>query len=255
MGHKIVKYIPLMGELVKRDLRLKYRRSILGYLWSLLNPLMMMTLMSFIFSYMFRFDIDNYPIYLISGQMLFNFFSEATNMSMFSVIQNAALMKKVYVPKIVFPISRVLSSFVTMAFSLLAIVIVMFAVKVEFHLTVFLFWIPLLFLIFFATGVGIMLSALAVKFRDVTHLYSVLIMAWMYMTPIFYPVEAVPAEVYFVIKHNPLYNIVTLFRDLVMYGRISQIDIWIGAVVPAVLSLIIGSVVFSKMEKNFIYYI
>lgn len=112
------KYKPLLIELLRRDLKIKYRRSFLGYIWSLLNPLLMMTVMTIVFSYMFRFNIQNYPLYLITGQTLWTFFNESTNMSMFSVLQNSALIKKVYIPKFIFPISRVLSSFVTMAFSL-----------------------------------------------------------------------------------------------------------------------------------------
>ena len=103
------KYLHLIGELVKRDLKLKYRRSVLGYLWSLLNPLMMMAVMMVVFSYMFRFDIENYPLYLICGQTIFNFFNEATNKAMYAVIDNGMLIKKIYVPKYIFPISRVIS--------------------------------------------------------------------------------------------------------------------------------------------------
>jgi ABC-2 type transport system permease protein len=109
------KFISLFGELVKRDLRKKYRRSVLGYFWSLLNPLMTMAVMMVVFSYMFRFEIENYPLYLICGQTMFNFFNESTNMSLYSIIDNGILLKKIYVPKYVFPISRVLSCFVTMS--------------------------------------------------------------------------------------------------------------------------------------------
>ena len=117
------KYKTLLGRLVQRDLKVKYRRSVLGYLWSLLNPLLMMLVMSIVFSYMFRYDIPNYPIYLITGQIMFTFFSESTTMAMGSIIGNASLIKKVYVPKYIFPISRVLSCFVTLLFSLVAVVI------------------------------------------------------------------------------------------------------------------------------------
>ena len=136
-----VRYLPLIIELVKRDLKLKYRRSFLGYLWSLLNPLMMMTVMMIVFSYMFRFNIENYPLYLICGQTIFNFFNEATNKAMFAIIENGTLLKKVYVPKCVFPLSRVLSGFVTMSLSLLAVVIVMLITRVRFHASMLLFFV------------------------------------------------------------------------------------------------------------------
>ena len=166
-----LQYKPLLKELVSRDLKVKYRRSFLGYVWSLLNPLLMMCVMTLVFSYMFRFDIPNYPLYLITGQTLWSFFNESTNMSMYSVLQNGALIKKVYIPKFIFPISRVLSSFVTMSFSLAAILIVMVFTKAPFCWTILLFPIPLFFLLLFAMGIGMVLSALSVYFRDITHLY------------------------------------------------------------------------------------
>ena len=121
--HNFSKYRPLIRELVTRDLKVKYRRSVLGYMWSILNPLLMMLLQTLVFSYMFRFDIPNFPLYLICGNTLFNFFNESTNMGMGSVLGNASLIKKVYVPKFIFPISRVVSSFVNLLFSLAAILL------------------------------------------------------------------------------------------------------------------------------------
>ena len=250
-----VRYLPLIIELVKRDLKLKYRRSFLGYLWSLLNPLMMMTVMMIVFSYMFRFNIENYPLYLICGQTIFNFFNEATNKAMFAIIENGTLLKKVYVPKCVFPLSRVLSGFVTMSLSLLAVVIVMLITRVRFHASMLLFFVPLLFLLLFASGVGMILSALAVKFRDVTHLYNVLTMAWMYGTPIFYPIEAVPESVARFIRLNPLYIVINLFRELVLYGRVPPAGSWLlGAGISAAMFLI-GAAVFNRLQKGFIFYI
>jgi len=250
-----LKYRPLLKELVSRDLKVKYRRSFLGYVWSLLNPLLMMVVLSVIFSYMFRFDIPNFPLYLICGQTLWTFFSESTTMSMYSVIQNAALIKKVYIPKFIFPLSRVLSSFVTMSFSLASIVIVMLFTKAPFYWTVLLFPVPLFFLLLFATGVGMILSALSVFFRDITHLYSVLTLIWMYLTPIFYPLEALPEEVVPVIKANPMYYYVTFFRDIVLYGQIPAAELWFNCVVNSLIALCIGFVVFRKLQKNFILYI
>ena len=248
-------YISLTGELVKRDLRLKYRRSILGYLWSLLNPLMMMTVMVVVFSYMFRFDIENYALYLIYGQTMFNFFNEATNKAMYAVIDNGMLIKKIYVPKYIFPISRVISCFVTTSFSLVAIVIVMLVTRVQFHVSILVFWIPLLYLLVFSCGVGMILSALSVKFRDVTHLYGVLTMAWMYATPIFYPIEAVPNEVAALIRLNPLYIFIHLLRELVLYGRVPGIGMWgLGALMAAAM-FAVGAFVFSRLQDDFIYYI
>ena len=249
------KFVSLFGELVKRDLRLKYRRSFLGYFWSLLNPLMTMTVMMIVFSYMFRFEIENYPLYLICGQTMFNFFNESTNMSMHAIIGNGALLKKIYVPKYVFPIARVLSCFATMSFSLVAILIVMVFTRVRFHFTILLFWVPMLYLLLFCCGVGLVLSALAVRFRDVIHLYGVLTMLWMYATPVFYPIESVPPQVAQFIRLNPLYVFITLFRELLLYGRVPGAGLWLAGAGMALLAFGLGALVFNRLQKSFIYYI
>ena len=250
-----IRYMHLIVELVKRDLKLKYRRSFLGYFWSLLNPLMMMTVMMVVFSYMFRFDIENYPLYLICGQTVFNFFNESTNKAMYAIIDNAPLLKKVYVPKCVFPLARVLSSFTTMALSLLAVLIVMLVTHVRFHFSMLLFFVPLVFLLFFASGMGMIISGLAVKFQDVTHLYSVFTMVLMYATPIFYPIEAVPENVARIIRLNPLYTIIYLFRALMLYGHIPSLLSWLYAAGTSLLMFVVGALLFDRMRKDFIYYI
>ena len=131
------KYQPLIHELVSRDLKVKYRRSFLGYIWSILNPLLMMLLQSIIFSYMFRNDIPNFPLYLICGNTLFTFFNETTSMGLTSVIQNAPLIKKVYIPKFIFPVSQAVSRFVTMLFSFGAVLLVMIFTRATFYWTIF----------------------------------------------------------------------------------------------------------------------
>lgn len=249
------KHKPLINELIIRDLKVKYRRSFLGYLWSLLNPLLMMMVMTIVFSYMFRYDIPNYPLYLITGQTLWGFFNESTNMAMYSVLQNGSLIKKVYISKYIFPISRILSSFVTMSFSLVAIIIVMIFTHAPFHWTILLFPIPLFLLLIFSMGVGLVLSSLSVYFRDITHLYSVITMAWMYCTPIFYPLEALPEAVSKSIVFNPMYNYITFFRELVLYGTIPGINMWISCVICSAVALTLGLLVFRKLQRNFILYI
>lgn len=252
---QFLKYKPLVNELVIRDLKVKYRRSVLGYLWSLLSPLLMMTVMTIVFSYMFRFDIPNYPLYLICGQTLWTFFNESTNMAMFSVLQNGALIKKVYIPKFIFPFSRVLSSFVTMSFSLVAIVIVMLFTHAPFHWTILLFPVPLVLLLLFCCGVGTILAALSVYFRDITHLYSVVTLAWMYITPIFYPASALPKNVVGILYCNPMFYYIDFFRQLVLYGTVPAISTWLLCLGLSAAMVAVGMAVFHKLERNFILYI
>lgn len=254
------RYFPLMYELVVRDLKVKYRRSVLGYFWSLLNPLLMMAVMTLVFSFMFRFEIPNYPLYLICGQTLWTFFNESTNMAMYSVLQNGSLIKKVYIPKFIFPISRVFSSFVTMSFSLVAILIVMLFTRTPIHWTVLLFPVPLFFLLLFCCGIGMVLSALSVYFRDITHLYSVLTLAWMYCTPIFYPLSALPETlggipVMQLIQANPMYLYIDFFRNVVIYGVVPFGWVWLACAVYSLVALTAGLAVFHKLQKNFILYL
>ena len=163
-------YRNLLQQLVERDVKLKYRRSFLGYLWSILNPLMIMMIMVIVFSNMFRFDIQHYPVYLIIGQTVFNFVSESTNQAMWSITGNASLLKKTYVPKYIFTLSKVTSSCVNMLFSLGAMLIVLFVCRVP--LNWYMLFIPVIILpvSVFSTGIGLFLSQATVFFRDVLYI-------------------------------------------------------------------------------------
>lgn len=249
------RFTPLVRQLVKRDLKVKYRRSILGYFWSLLNPLLSMCVMSYVFTAIFRSDIPNYPLYLICGQTLWNFFNEATNRAMFAIIENGQLIKKVYIPKFIFPLSRVFSSFVMMSFSLAAILVVMLFTRAPIHWTLLLFWVPLVFLFFFCCGVGMILASLATYFRDVTHLYGVLTLLWMYATPIFYDASVLPQNVQATLALNPMNHYISFFRSLILYGRLPAVNTWAICIGASVLAMAIGLAIFRKLQKHFILYI
>ena len=253
--HHLLKFMPLAEELVKRDLKVRYRRSFLGYLWSLLNPLLMMCVMSFIFSTLFRSTVPNFPLYLICGQTMWAFFNESTSTAMYSVLQNASLIKKVYIPKFIFPLSRILSSFVTMSFSLVAILIVMVFTRATFYWTVLLFWVPMVFLFLFCCGMGMVLSALSVYFRDITHLYGVLLFAWMYATPIFYDPSMLSDFVQKVLRCNPMYHYLTFFRGVVIYGTLPEAGTLVMCIACSVVAMALGLFVFKKLQKNFILHI
>lgn len=251
----LYKYRWLLQELVQRDLKIKYRRSVLGYLWSVLNPLLMMTVMTIVFSNMFRFAIPNYPVYLLTGQLIFSFYSEATNFSMSSILGGASLIKKVYLPKYIFPVSRILSSFTNMTFSLAALLIVMLVTGSEFHMTALFVPVVFIYLLMFTIGVGLLLSALVVFFRDIQHLYGVMVTAVMYLTPIFYPLDALPPWLKKYIFLNPLCNYVVMFRKLMINGEwptLTEHAICFGF---AALFLALGIYVFKKSENDFILYI
>ena len=210
-------YIDLIKELVSRDLKLKYRRSFLGYLWSILNPLLIMLIMTMVFSQMFNRNIENYAVYLIIGRTLFEFVNNSTSQAMVSIRTNYALIKKVYIPKYVFPLAKVTSGMVDCVFSLGALLIVMIFTKTPLSPYFLLFPFVILQVYVFSCGIGFFLAQGVVFFRDLQYIYKAFTTAWMYLTPIFYPVEQLPEVLQkIVIYVNPLYSYVTQFRTLVL---------------------------------------
>lgn len=247
-----MKFQPLLKELVARDIKIKYRRSVLGVFWTLLNPLCMMAVLSVVYSNLFKFSVDNFPLYLLTGQLAFNFFSESTTSAMGAIIGNAALIKKVYMPKYLFVVSRIVSSAINLGASFCALIVVMAVTRSELHWTVLFSWFPLIFLIVFSVGVGLMLAALTVKFRDIMHLYSVFITALMYLTPVIYPMNILPGWLAKIVMINPITNIIMMFRDTIMYGSLPTPTHVAIAVVESVVMLAIGMYVFYKNQDEFI---
>ena len=211
---QLYNYRDLLIELVKRDIKKKYRRSILGILWSMLNPFFTMLITAMVFSSFFKFAIENFPVYLLTGQLIFNFYVEATNTAMGSILENGSLIKKVYVPKYIFPLARVLSSCVNFVLSLPGLFLMLVITKVPFKISMVLGVIPIVYVLFFCFGIGLLLSTIAVYFRDMFHLYGVLITALSYLTPLFYPKEIIPEQYKFLINCNPLYYFVSMFREI-----------------------------------------
>lgn len=245
----------LLWQLVKRDFITKYKRSVLGVLWSLLSPMLTMLVMTLVFSTLFRFDIPNFPVYLLSGQVIFGFYSEATNAAMGAVIGGGSIIKKVYVPKYIFPVSKVFSSLVNFAFSFLAFLIVFVITGAPFHGTFFLLFIPVLYLLVFSLGIGMLLSCMVVFFRDITYLYSVFIVALTYFTPLFYPVSILPEPVLQMMGFNPLYHFVEYFRSITLYGIVP--GAWENMVCLSfsLFSLLLGCVVFMSKQDKYILHL
>lgn len=249
------RYRGLLFELVNRDFKLQYRRSILGYVWSMLKPIMMMLVLTAVFSNVFRFSIDKFPVYLILGQTIFNFYQDATMYAMTSICFSGALTKKVYVPKYMFPLSKVCFAFVNMLCSLTAVVAIIIIYRVPLSWTMIL--TPLLFLYAFmiALGVALILSVLTVYFRDVIHLYGVFIMLQMYMTPLFYPVDILPESVYNIVQFNPVYHLVIYFRNIILYQTWPSLHDNMMCIMFSVLLVGLGLVLMKKNQDSFILYI
>ena len=237
-----------------RDIKTKYRRSILGLLWTVLNPLLMMTVLSVVFSYFFSKygQIDNFPVYLLCGQLIFNFFNESTSIAMGSIIHSGELIKKVYVPKYLFPISKVMSSGVNLMASMIALIIVMLVTRARVTPTILMALFPLLYVLLFSTGVSLFLAAAAVSFRDLMHLYGVITTAWMYLTPMIYPMDGAPAWVRMIVNINPLTGFIKIFRCVVLDGVTAPAILHVQSLIWCAAALAIGSAVFKKAQDGFI---
>ena len=201
---------------------------------------------------MFKFDIENFPLYLLSGQIIFNFYNDATSTAMTAIIGNAALIKKVYVPKYLFVISRVFSSFINLMASFTALLLVMIATRAELHWTVILSLVPLALLMLLSLGIGLILAALTVKFRDIIHLYSVFTTVLMYLTPVIYPMSILPEWLGKIVLLNPLTNILMMFRDVMINNTLFDFWALAIAVVETAFFMAMGLYVFYKNQDQFI---
>lgn len=250
-----LRYKDLLRNLISRDIKVKYRRSVLGIGWSILNPLLMTLVITAVFSTVFKFDIPNFPIYYLTGSIVFNFFSEATTGAMGAVVYAGGLIKKVYIPKYIFPLEKILFAFINLLFSVIPVLLVLLFSDIQIKATILLAPIPLVLALVFAIGIGLVVATSAVFFRDIFHLYSVLLTAWMYLTPLFYPVSIVPEDLKFLIQINPLYYYIDYLRQVVMYGTIPDMQTQILCVVFALGALVIGTCLFKSKQDQFVLYI
>ena len=249
-------YRGLLKQLVTRDLKLKYRRSILGYLWSVLNPLLTMLIMTIVFSHMFRFQIANYPVYLLCGNIIFGVFSSTTIKSCHAVLDNAALIKKVYLPKYIFVFSRVTSGFVDFLFSFAALIFVLLITRSNFSLYNLLFFIPCIEIYLFSLGMGLFLAQANVFFRDIQYLYGVFCTALNYLCVLFYPIEALPTNVrFFVENFNPIYLYITMFRQCVYLNVLLSPQLVFRGFLWALGMVAVGIFCFKRSQEKFILFI
>ena len=250
-----LKYRHLVLNLISRDLKVKYRRSMLGFLWSILNPLLMALVINAVFQNLFRFAIEYFIVYYLTGSLIFNFMTEATTGSLTSVIGASSLIKKVYIPKYIFPLEKCLFAFVNMLFSTFAVIIVIIIKQMPVHFTVLLFFYPMICALIFSLGLSLILASANVFFRDIGHLYTVWTVAWMYLTPIIYPASILPASISKIMQLNPMYYYVTYFRDVVMYGNVPSLSTHLICIIYAFLFLVVGLIVFKRKQDKFILYI
>ena len=245
-------YSFLLTELIKRDISGKYKDSTLGLFWSFLNPLLSMIVLTIVFSTFFGRTIEIFPVYLLSGKLVFDLFANATTGAMDSIKGNSEIIKKIYVPKYMFAVGIVCSEFINFLISLVVLIAVMVVTGAPFYMSLLYSPIPLFFLLVLTMGVGLILATLTTFFTDIKYLYGVLIMLLSFMTPLFYPIEIIPEQFLFFFKINPLYAAVSSFRDIVLYGAFPQTKFLLYLIITSIFALILGIYLFYRYQDEFV---
>lgn len=249
------RYRFLIQQLVSRDFKTKYKRSVLGYLWSFLNPLLTMIVQYIVFSTIFRSDIKNFPVYLLSGIILFNFFSDAVGQGLSAIVNNTALITKVYVPKYIYPITKVVSCSINLMISIIPLLLVALLTGAPITKALLLLPFGIVCLIVFCIGLSLALCSAMVFFRDTQYLWGIVSLAWMYATPLFYPENIIPEQYKLIQKLNPMYYIIKFVRTLMIEGVSPEPSLYLYCAIFSLGMLAVGAVVFKKTQNRFVLYI
>jgi ABC-type polysaccharide/polyol phosphate export permease len=252
---EIIRNRELIWALALKELRVRYKRSMLGFLWSLLHPLLMMVILTIVFSTIARLPVRSYAIFLMAALVPWTFFAQALSYSVESVVGNGEMLKKIYVEKTVFPLAAILSNVINFVLSLIPLVILIVALRFPLHWTWIYLPVPFLCLVLFASGCSLFFAAANVFFRDVSHILQILLSAWFYMTPVIYSLDLVPPRARPYFQLNPMIWLVDAFRDAIYFGRIpSARNIVIGFSISLV-TLWAGYVFFRRSQDSFVYYV
>jgi len=243
-------YLFVIHELTSREIKRKYARSALGILWSVLNPLLMMVVMSLIFSTMFKRDIENFPIYYLTGQTIWTLFSTATNSSMTALVDNKSLLIKAKLPKQTFILSRIYTALVNFGYTSIAYLLMLAVFRIPLRLSALLILVDVFYILIFSMGIGYILSVEYVFFADIKYLYGIFLTLLMYLSAIFYPVEKLSDAMQKVIGNNPIYLMIAFARQSVMYGKVPDRHTWIMLSLWSSAVFLIGWIVFKSRENK-----
>jgi ABC-type polysaccharide/polyol phosphate export permease len=252
---QLLRFWPVVQNMVTQELRVRYQRSILGFLWTLLNPLLMLATLCVVFSHVFRTELKNYPLYLMAGMVPWSFLSTSLNDSAVCIIVNEGLIRKIYLPKLVFPLSRVLIGLVTFIFSLGAMFLLLWPLGARPSLS--MLFLPMVIGLFatFILGLSLIVATANTFFRDFGHLVSVFLQAWYFVTPIIYPVdgETFPESAQWMFRLNPAFYFVELFHDILYSGQWPRLGLLAVAAVIATASLGVGYAIFKSHEDKMVF--
>jgi ABC-type polysaccharide/polyol phosphate export permease len=249
---QLPRFWPVIQNLVTQELRVRYQRSVLGFFWTLLNPLLMMAILSWVFSVLFR-GIENYPVYLFTGMVPWGFLSGSVNECAMCIIANEGLIRKIYVPKLVFPLARVVINLVTMLLSMGSLFLLLRPLGARLSVPMLLLPAAILLLLAFALGLGLIVATANTFYRDCGHLVAVVFQAWYFATPILYRAGDFPPTTQWRFRLNPAYYFIDLFHDLIYVGRWPQLSSWLLAFVIAFASLGVGYATFKSQEDKMVF--
>jgi len=247
------RYRDLLRMLVSNSIKTRYKRSSLGVLWTLLNPLLNTLVLTIAFSYLLRFEVEHYAIYLLVGLLVWNFFSQTTTHAMNTLVWGSSLIKRIYVPRTIFAVSVLGNGLVNFGLALIPLALIMLVMKHAFSWTLLLLPLALLLLAMFTLGITLIISTLAVFFVDVIDMYGILLSVWFYLTPIIYPVSIVPEKFAIFLRLNPMYFIVDLFRQIIFEGEMPSPDLWLISTVLSISTMLLGWWIFTKKSDEFAY--
>jgi ABC-2 type transport system permease protein len=250
----IINYRYLVVQFVRRDILTRYKRSALGVAWTMLNPLGTMLILTIVFSSVFGGSQEGYAAYVLSGLIAWNFFAQSTNAATLHLVWGGSLLRKIYIPRTSFAVSATGTGLINLLLSLIPLAIVMLIIRVPIRWTIIFLPIPILFLAMFALGIGLLISTMAIYYADFAEMYQIALTAWMYLTPVIYSPEILP-EIYriWIIRLNPMYYLIELFRMPIYYGEVPDLSLVLISGGIAGITLFIGWMFFTGKSDEFAY--
>ena len=245
-------YRQMIFSLVKKELRGRYKGSVLGFLWTFINPLLQLVVYTLVFSIIMRTGIEKFYLYLFIGLVPWMFFSGSMTGGAACIINQKDMVKKIYFPREVMPISYVLSGFVNMLLTFIVVILVILVSGIGVNLKVWIF-LPVIMIVEFVMALGgaLLTSALTVYFRDLEYILGILTMAWMYMTPVVYTMDMVPEWLRPIFNLNPMTPVINAYRDILYYKQMPELSTLIQGFVLGIIVIIVGYIVFNKLQKGF----
>lgn len=250
---ELFRYRDLLWSLVQRDLTVRYKRSVLGFLWTMLNPLLTMLVLTIVFSTFFRFEFQHFAVYLLSGLLLWNFFAQSTTQAIHNLLWAGSLVNKIYLPKPIFVVSALLVGLVNLVFALIPLALIMLISQHRFSPALLFLPISMALVFLFALGVGLFVTTLAIFFVDVVDIYQVGLMILFYLSPIIYPLSILPERYLPFVALNPMYYFLQLFRQPIYDGTLPEVGLVWRAALIALVALIGGWWFFTKKADEFAY--